>query len=264
MEIQRIYTQNSLRNYDYIITTSCSKVIVVDPSTSSLVDQLDGLERIDYYFITHEHFDHVVGLKKLFDRFGGKVVAHRGLSGKLALPVHLPVDGGDAIEFERESFNIVFIPGHIMTHIGFISSSAEGRETAAFFGDTVFNGGVGNTHSGDVSALYHTIKDKVQLLDGATTLYPEHDYWETNLRFTLSIDRENKTAKRLLRQYREGNYLSSGNFPASTMASEREYNLFLRTHLPHIQEEVRKVGGLEANCSEREVFIALRRMRDQW
>ena len=262
MNIDRLYTKNFLRNYDYIVTTSCGKTIVVDPSDLGLL-QRSIKRRVDYYFITHEHGDHIVGLCELKALFGGKVVAWEGLKGKLPVEVDEPVGHGDAITFERERFGIIFIPGHIMSHIGFIVSEGE-KETAAFLGDTVFNGGVGNTVSGCPRELWKTIRDQVLPLRPSIVLYPEHDYWETNLRFTLSLDKDNPRAAQLLREYQGGGYRGSGAFPAATLAQEREHNLFFQTHLPRVRALICKSYHLSENCSEEDLFVALRALRDRF
>ena len=259
MKVQRLYTQNSLRNYDYILTTTCGKTIVVDPSDPRLLQQY--LKQVDYYFITHEHPDHVAGLSQLQKKLGGKVVAFQGLAQQMTLD--LPVTQGDRLELEGESFHILHIPGHIMSHIGFISEGRGGK-AAAFLGDTVFNAGVGNTHSGDPQLLCRTILDKVLTLNPQLTLYPEHDYWESNLLFTLSIEPENTPAKQLLQNYQQGNYHQSGMFPPATLAQERQYNLFFRTHLPQVQSTVRQHCHLPQDCSQEAIFIGLRKLRDQW
>lgn len=259
MKIQRLYTKNFLRNYDYILTTSCGKTIVVDPSAPPLLQQ--SLKKVDYYFITHEHPDHIAGLDELKSRFGGKVVAYTGLSKQM--PVDLPVGEGDHIPFEHESFRVIFIPGHIMSHIGFILVE-QGRESAAFLGDTIFNGGVGNTRSGNSQVLYRTVCEKILTLKPQLILYPEHDYWESNLRFTLELEPENTKANELLYRYQSENYWETGMFPMATIEEEKAYNLFFRTHLANIQSVIRQRCGLSEDCSPEEIFIGLRSLRDQW
>ena len=156
MEVQRIYTGNALRNYDYILTTSCGKVLVLDPSDPDLI-QRSLQKKVDYYLITHEHPDHIAGLHPLREEWGGEVVAYRELVGQI--PVDRPMVEGDVLAFARESLRAIHIPGHIPSHIGFILEK-RGRQTAAFLGDTVFNGGVGNTRCGSSPVLYRTIKEK--------------------------------------------------------------------------------------------------------
>ena len=268
MRIERLYTKNFLRNYDYILTTDCGKTIVLDPSDLRLLKR-SLKTKVDYYFITHEHGDHIVGLAELQSLFGGEVVAWKGLQGKMPVDVDRPVQHGDFLNFEKESFRIIYIPGHITTHIGFIHCQGQDRrgglgETAAFLGDTVFNGGVGNTRSGSPSVLWETMRDQVFTLHPEMVLYPEHDYWESNLGFTLSLEKDNQKAAQLLNEYRNGPYRDNGEFPASTLAQEREYNLFFRTHLPHVRSLICKSCHLPEDCLEHDLFVALRSLRDRW
>ena len=266
MKIERLYTQNHLRNYDYIIITSCGKVIVLDPSDASLLHHFmleRSLKKIDYYFITHEHPDHIVGLEWMQSIFGGKIVAYQGIKGKIPTVLDQPVKEGDYISFNKESFQVIHIPGHIASHIGFILFE-EGREKAAFLGDTVFNGGVGNTHSGDPHTLYKTIYKKVLTLNPELILYPEHDYWEANLKFTLSLESNNIKARELLEKYQSGNYQKTGMFPAATIGEEREYNLFFRVDVKNVQLIIRERCQLPPSCTQEDIFVSLRSLRDQW
>ena len=271
MKIHRLYTKNFLRNYDYIVETICGKVIVVDPSDLDLLKGFlskRGLDSIDYYFITHEHGDHIQGLRALHSLMGGEVVADRSLVGQLPVRVHRPVEQGDRISFKGGFFQVLSIPGHIKSHIGFIQwegeGEGEGRPRTAFLGDTLFNGGVGNTREGSSQVLYETFSQKIFPLEKDIVFYPEHDYWNSNLRFTLSLEPENKRAKELLSSYLCGDYGKSGQFPSATLGEEREYNLFFRTHLPHVRTAITRECSLGEDCLDRDVFVSLRSLRDQW
>ena len=261
MKVNRLYTKNFLRNYDYILTTSCGKTIVIDPSSPSLLEQ--SLKGVDYYLITHAHPDHIAGLKHLQASLGGEVVADECLQGKLPTEITHPVRDGQWLCFDRESLRVISIPGHVDFHLGFILQEQE-RETAVFLGDTVFNGGVGNTRDGDVHVLYQTFWQKILPLCGDLVLYPEHDYWETNLEFTLSLEPENQRAQELLHRYREGGYRQTGHFPATTLTEERAYNLFFRLHLPSVRAAVTQQANLLVTCSTEELFVGLRGLRDRW
>ncbi|MCY4643302.1 MAG: MBL fold metallo-hydrolase [Bacteriovoracales bacterium] len=259
MNIERLFTQNALRNYDYILTTSCGRTIVIDPSDPPLLER--SLHKVDYYLITHEHGDHIAGLDRLPASFGGDIIGPKDLESIVSLD--RVVKEGDHLFFEQEKIRVISIPGHIPSHIGFILYQGE-KETAAFLGDTVFNGGVGNTRCGDSRILYKTIQEKVLNLSENIVFYPEHDYWETNLKFCLDIDPQNKKAAGLLALYQSGNYRDRGMFPAATIGEEKEYNLFFQTHLERVQSLIRKRCGLSKECCEEDIFVALRSLRDQW
>lgn len=261
MRVDRLYTKNFLRNYDYILTTSCGKILVLDPSCPDLLEH--RLHRVDYYLITHAHPDHIAGLENLQKSFGGEVVAEGSLRGKLPVEVGFSVEEGERISFKNESLKVISIPGHIDYHIGFVLEEDK-EETAVFLGDTIFNGGVGNTRDGDVFLLYQTFREKILPLGETLTLYPEHDYWEVNLRFTLSLEPENPRAKELLCLYEEGGYRDSGNFPALTMGDEQEYNLFFRTDLPRVKTTIMHRANLSGTPSQEDLFVALRGLRDRW
>lgn len=255
MLINRYYTGNGLRNYDFEIILQNGQVIIVDPSDLGFVK---NLKRCDFVFLTHDHHDHIVGLKQLQDRFAPTIYAHSevNLSGLEFQALH----GGEQISIADETFQIDYIPGHIRTHLGFFHEQTK----SAFLGDTIFNGGVGNTYSGDVNQLFSTVlKLKSQLKDDFI-IYSEHDYWASNLKFTLSIEPDNQIAQDFLKRYESGDYLKTGDFPAVTWGVEKSYNLFLRTHELDVQKLLRHKLDLGDNLSEKDIFIALREKRNQW
>ena len=72
-------------------------------------------------------------------------------------------------------------------------------QPALFSGDTLFNAGAGNCHNGgNPEELYATFVDQLAKLPDDTRVYPGHDYIENNLRFTLAREPDNAAAKALL------------------------------------------------------------------
>ena len=134
----------------------------------------------------------------------------------------------------------------------------EGQAKAVFTGDTLFNAGVGNCgNGGDVEVMYHTIADQFHTLDDGVTVYPGHEYLENNLRFTLSLEADNKDAQAWLIKAMEAD-------PAvapltTTIGDERKLNTFFRLSNQVVRESVGRIDG-----SDKDVFIALRSRRDNW
>lgn len=266
MKITRIYTRNSLRNYDYILDFSDSGegiTFVVDPSDHKVL--LERTRKIDFYLITHEHYDHIDGLSLLIQERGGRVIGPQSILGKLQKfdsQAKGVLDGEEIFINADFCCLCLYIPGHIPSHTGFVFKKGD-QQIAAFLGDTLFNGGVGNTAHGSTDILYQTITEKILKLDDSVHFYPEHDYWKSNLEFTLSIDPDHAEAKRKLVDYEATTAIIDGDFPAVTLMEEKMFNLFLNTKSRHVQQLVAKKCGKEY-LNEKECFIELRKLRDQW
>ncbi|EMO86105.1 hypothetical protein LEP1GSC070_1068 [Leptospira santarosai str. AIM] len=141
------------------------------------------------------------------------------------------------------------------------------KPKAIFTGDTIFNAGVGNCHGGgDPRVLAKTILEQFYPLEEEILLYPGHDYLETNLKFTLSLDPSNQDAIRILE---ECSRLSKNvEFLTTDLGKERKINTFFQCDKPSF--ELRK--NVSKKISSKELpendpisfFISLRSLRDQW
>lgn len=255
MQIRRIYTGNALRNYDFRLDFPTGEVVIIDPSDMKIVN---SLERCDAILLTHDHFDHVVGVEELIDRYDPSIFSHKGVqkySNKQTF-----FSGDEEFDLFGEKFEVIYIPGHKSTHIGFLNENYK----AAFLGDTIFNGGVGNTRDGDVYELFATITFLKSFLKDDFVIYTEHDYWQTNMKFTLALDASNKDAKEHLERYQSSEFAINGDYQAVTWGNEKAYNLFLRTHEPEVQSILKSKLKLSQDASEQDIFVSLREMRNKW
>ncbi|ODN43103.1 hydroxyacylglutathione hydrolase [Piscirickettsia litoralis] len=262
MLIERIYLNNPpLSNFNHII--ACEKTaeaIAIDPFDADIV--LKRAEEkgwtIKQIISTHEHGDHIRGNKELIAKTGAKLLAHKNASGKIK-EVDTFVDQGDIIHVgETVKFEVLTTLGHTMAHLCLY---AKDPEPVLFCGDTLFNAGVGNCHNGgDAGALYHTVIDHLFDLPDETKIYPGHDYIENNLGFALSREPHNKEAKELLEQV-------SKQTPDTRMVTniklEKKVNPFLRVHSQALISQLKQdVNQLVE--SPKEVFLALRELRNHW
>lgn len=140
----------------YLVTTTRGNVLVDagtpgDPEriVSYLRSHGLGIERI---FVTHAHWDHVGGLKRIKEETGAKVVAHveevpyvRGehAAGRRFEPVDVdvPVEDGD----EVLGLLVIHTPGHTPGS----SCLLDGERRALFVGDLVYEKG------GEVREMLH-------------------------------------------------------------------------------------------------------------
>jgi hydroxyacylglutathione hydrolase len=137
------------------------------------------------------------------------------------------------------------------------------EDPALFCGDTLFNAGAGNcTHGGNPVELYETFAHQLAQLPEDTRIFPGHDYIANNLAFTLDREPGNNEAKQLLAQVKNQD---PHHALITTLAEERKINSFFRLNSPGIIAGLQeKVPDFPRNPSEKDVFIALRELRNHW
>jgi hydroxyacylglutathione hydrolase len=263
MIVERIWTGNALRNYNYLVACGeTGEALAIDPLDHEkclATARARGWE-ITQVLNTHEHHDHTGGNSAVVAATGAKVLAHHRAGGKIA-GVDRGVAAGDVVKVGRTvELECLDTPGHTMCHI---CLRAHGDRPALFSGDTLFNAGAGNCHNGgNVEDLYQTFVDQLARLPDDTAVYPGHDYIENNLRFTLAREPGNQAAERRLPEV-------TGHDPAqarvTTLGEEKEFNTFLRLTSAAVIQALREAfPALPAKPDPKTVFIKLRELRNTW
>ena len=263
MIVEQIWTANAYRNFNYLIVCpETGDALAIDPLDHQkclAVAKAKGWN-ITQVVNTHEHGDHTGGNKQVIAATGAKLLAHANAKGTIP-GIDRALAAGDIIKVgktvELESLDT---PGHTMSHVCLLSHS---DIPALFCGDTLFNAGAGNCHSGGHPAeLYQTFTGQLAILPDETLVYPGHDYIATNLEFTLDREPDNAAAKALLANV-------AGQNPddplVSTLAIEKEVNSFFRLHNPSVMARLREAfPDLPAELNAKTVFIKLRELRNNW
>ncbi|MDP3085898.1 MAG: hydroxyacylglutathione hydrolase [Rubrivivax sp.] len=263
MIVERIWTGNAYRNFNYLIACPDSgEALAIDPldHQKCLAAAKAKGWQITQILNTHEHHDHTGGNEAVVAATGAKVLAHHRAAAHIA-GVDRGLQAGDVVRVGKHvELECLDTPGHTMCHV---CLRAHGDEPALFSGDTLFNAGAGNCHNGgDSSVLYATFAEQLAGLPPATRIYPGHDYIENNLRFTLAREPDNQAAQALLAQV-------SGQDPAAglvtTMAQELQVNTFLRLDSPSVIAQLReRFPELPEQPDARTVFVKLRELRNSW
>ncbi|API88270.1 hydroxyacylglutathione hydrolase [Marinilactibacillus sp. 15R] len=217
-------------NYIWVIEEG-SEAIIVDPGESEgilryLKEKQLSLKAI---LLTHEHNDHIGGVKEV-------------LANYIDTPVYGPeetaqlndytVQDGDSFELLDHSFKVFKTAGHSSEHISFL------MDKNLFCGDALFSGGCGRVFTGDYEAQYDTLQ-KFRNLDDDVRVYAGHEYTQTNLRFAQSIEPGDKS---ILQSLDEVNELRNENRPTlpSTIGKEKHINLFLKAETLEEFTDLRK------------------------
>ncbi|MBI07215.1 MAG: hydroxyacylglutathione hydrolase [Rhodospirillaceae bacterium] len=263
MIVEQIWTANTYRNFNYLIACpETGETLAIDPldHEKCLSKAKDKGWEITQVLNTHEHGDHTGGNKAVIAATGAKLLAHA--NAKHSIPgIDRGLGAGDVIRVgnmvELESLDT---PGHTMSHVCLLSHT---DQPAIFCGDTLFNAGAGNCHSGGHPAeLYQTFSGQLARLADDTLVYPGHDYIANNLEFTLDREPDNAAAKKLLGSVADQN---PENPLITTLALEKEVNTFFRLHNPSVIARLREnFSDLPRELDAKTVFLKLRELRNDW
>jgi len=262
MIVERIWTGNAYRNYNYLIACPESgEALAIDPldHQKCLAAAKDKGWQITQILNTHEHHDHTGGNAAVVAATGAKVIAHHRAGSRIA-GVDRGVKAGDVIKVGKTvELECMDTPGHTLCHICLRSHT---DQPALFTGDTLFNAGAGNVHNGgDVNELYATFVNQLGKLPDDTRVYPGHDYIENNLKFTLAREPGNEAARAMLPQVAGHNPAD----PVTTLADEKRINTFMRLESPSVIARLREdFPELPQQPDAKTVFTKLRELRNKW
>ena len=225
-------------NYLYLLVEDGDAALVDpgDPEVALAVAAAHGVAP-RWILHTHGHADHTGGSAALRARLGVAVLGHAADARWFAPDRDLAGQG--ELRLGAIRLRVHEAPGHTP---GSVLLEWRGR---LLTGDTLFWGGCGNCRNGgDPRQLAESLLGVVGKLDGRLEVHPGHDYAEANLPFALELDPASAAARHRLEEVRAARRAGQEP-PASTLASERETNPFLRV----------------ATVAE---LVALRARRDGW
>jgi hydroxyacylglutathione hydrolase len=263
MIVERIWTGNSYRNFNYLIACpETGEALAIDPfdHVKTLATAKHKGWHITQILNTHEHYDHTGGNDAVVAATGAKLIAHFN-AGKRIKGIDRGVKAGDVIKVGKFiELECLDTPGHTMCHICLLSHT---EKPALFSGDTLFNAGTGHVkNGGDLDQLYTTFADQLMNLPDDTVLYPGHDYIENNLKFTLDREPGNVAAEALLSKVNEHD---SSTSIVTTLQEEKQHNTFLRLTSPSMIAKLREsFPDLPEFPDRKTVFSRLRELRNVW
>jgi hydroxyacylglutathione hydrolase len=202
--------------------------------------------------VTHHHGDHTGGIAALKQKYGCRVVAPRGEAAKIP-QVDETVGEGDTVKVGNLTAHVLETPGHTLGHIAYWFQP----DKLAFVGDTLFSIGCGRVIEGTPDMMWRSLV-KLRELPDDTRIFCGHEYTQANIRFARTIEPDNKA---LLARAAVVDKLVAEKKPTipTTMAEEREANVFLRADAPEVAAAVGMTGKPPA-----EVFAEVRARKNKF
>lgn len=186
-------------NCYFLVNSDTNETLIVDPADNSAAIKSRIMEKgyiPKAILLTHGHFDHILAAHELRQRYDILIYAHEAeaelaadsrlnLSGQFGSSFALKVDrtmkDGDRQNLNGMEFQVIHTPGHTQGSCCFYFP----EQGVLISGDTLFNASVGRTDfpTGNTSALYRSIMDKLMVLPETTKVYPGHGE-ETTIGFS--------------------------------------------------------------------------------
>ncbi len=263
MIVEQVWTGNAYRNFNYLIVCpETGEALAIDPldHEKCLAAARDKGWEITQVLNTHEHPDHTGGNRAVIDATGARLLAHANARDKIP-GIDRGLGAGDVIRVGRTvELECLDTPGHTMSHICLLSHT---DQPSLFCGDTLFNAGAGNCHhGGHPNELYRTFVEQLARLPDDTRVYPGHEYFANNLRFTLDREPDNRRAAELLAKVENQD---PSDPLVSTLGLEKEINTFFRLHSPSVIRRLREAfPDLPDDPDPKTVFLKLRELRNSW
>ena len=153
-----------------IVCPQTNESIIIDApmEPGQLLEEAKGT-RVKTILITHNHRDHLAGLKEIIDATGAPVQAHSEDAAALPISPSGLVEDGDTIVAGTITLKVIHTPGHTPGSVCYVVGNH------LFSGDTLFPGGPGRSTSPE--ALQQTIEsitEKLYALPDDTFLLPGH------------------------------------------------------------------------------------------
>lgn len=242
-------------NFAYLLHDAATgETAVVDvpdaaPILAALRERGWSLHQI---LITHHHDDHIQGVEELRAATGAKVLGAEADRHRLPA-LDQALREGDRVRIGAEEGAVIDVYGHTIGHIAFHFPAS----AMVFTADSLMAGGCGRLFEGTPAQMWESLS-KLAAMPPETLVGSGHDYLDSNLRFALALEPENKAL--ISRIEKVAGQRREGHLPLPIPLSEElATNPFLRAHLPEVKASL----GL-GQAPDAEVFAEIRARKDRF
>ena len=279
MQIKQFEDKN-LSHYSYAVLSDCEKQIVLIDPARSVQQYLDFAKDNEATIIgvieTHPHADFASSHLELNETKDATIYASKLVDASYP---HKTFDDGDYISFGKIKLSALNTPGHSPDSICIVLEH-DGKQKAVFTGDTLFIGDCGRPDlrpdKGDVKdvamqlakQMYHSLRDKIMVLDDKTIVYPAHGAGtlcgkKLSKESTSTIGKEKETNWSLQEADEEHfikNLLKDQPFVPAYFPFDVELN---KKGAPHMKESISTVKmGLATNLNKSLWIVDVRKEDD--
>jgi hydroxyacylglutathione hydrolase len=211
-------------NYAWLLRDSgTGATAIVDPADAAPV--IEAIEkaggRLDAILLTHHHADHTAGTDEVRSRFNCPVIG--AVADRHRLPrLDEAVKEGDTVRLGDSTGRVIETPGHTRGQINFFFPDGD----VLLSGDTLFSLGCGRLIEGTAEEMFDSL-GKLAALPADTLVCCGHEYTESNARFALAVDPDNKALHAFVARVEQLRAAGQPSVP-SVLGDELQANPFLR------------------------------------
>lgn len=202
--------------------------------------------------VTHHHADHTDGIMALKDKYKCRVVAPAAEAATIP-GVDETVREGDKVKVGNLIGNVIETPGHTLGHIVYWFHA----DNLVFAADTLFSVGCGRVIEGTMDQMWGSML-KMRDLPDETKVFCGHEYTAANIKFALSVDKDNPALKARAEQAAKQIAAGEPTIP-TTIGEEKQTNPFLRAADPALAASL-GMAGKPAN----EIFAEIRLRKNKF
>lgn len=181
-----------------MVQTNCYIIVNDETKEAVIIDPADEADRISRFIekyelkpaavlLTHGHFDHMMAVLGLKDKYGVDVYVHElekevmespvkngcaMIGARVSISPDKLFKDRDSLVFGGMLFEVIFTPGHTQGGVCFYMPQVK----KLICGDTLFAGSVGRTDlpTGSMGTLIRSIKERLMVLSDDVEALPGH------------------------------------------------------------------------------------------